>query len=103
MEERLENMLGRDFFQDQKYVLFVVFSLVLIVLLLCCCFLCAQGICRRIAGKNRINSSVISDPMYQAVTVPFSSSKPPVMFNDLEASFPDEAFLENRKIYPGYL
>ena len=103
VEEGLENMLGRDFFTDQKFVLFVVFSLVVVVLLLSCCAVCTRWVWVRISSANNNNSALIHSNLYQPVSLPASLSQPPVMFNDLEASFPDEAFLVNRKIYPGYL
>ena len=103
VEERLENMLGRDFFQDHRYILFIVFSLILLVLVLSCCLVCSRWMCKSLSSKNKGNSPLINAPIYQPITIPIAYSPPPVMFNDLEASFPDESFLENKKIYPGYL
>ena len=103
VEERLENMLGRDFFQDHHYILFIVFSLILLVLVLSCCLVCSRWMCKSLSSKNKANSPLINAPIYQPITIPIAYSQPPVMFNDLEASFPDESFLENKKIYPGYL
>ena len=103
VEERLENMLGRDFFQEHRYILFIVFSLILLVLVLSCCAVCTRWICKSLSSRNKASSSVINAPIYQPITIPIAYSQPPVMFNDLEASFPDESFLGNKKIYPGYL
>ena len=105
VEERLENMLGRDFFQQHRYILFIVFSLILLVLILSCCAVCTRWLFRSLTGGSRTkpSSSLINAPIYQPITIPIAYSQPPVMFNDLEASFPDESFLENKKIYPGYL
>ena len=105
VEERLENMLGRDFFQEHRYILFIVFSLISLVLILSCCAVCTRWLCRSLTGGtgNKASSSLINAPIYQPITIPIAYSQPPVMFNDLEASFPDESFLENKKIYPGYL
>ena len=103
VEERLENMLGRDFFQDHRYILFIVFSLVLLLLVLSCCVVCSRWMCKSLSSRNKANSPLINAPVYQPITIPIAYAQPPVMFNDLEASFPDESFLENKKIYPGYL
>merc|ERR1712150_294255 len=102
VEERLENMLGRDFFQEHRYILFIVFSLILLVLVLSCCAVCTRWICQSLSSRNKTSSSLINAPIYQPITIPIAYSQPPVMFNDLEASFPDESFLGNKKIYPGY-
>ena len=104
VEERLENMLGRDFFQEHRYILFIVFSLILVVLVLSCCVVCTRWIWQSLSSSNKTrSSSLINAPIYQPITIPIAYSQPPVMFNDLEASFPDESFLGNKKIYPGYL
>lgn len=103
VEERLESMLGRDFFQEHRYILFIVFSLILLVLVLSCCAVCSRWICKSLSSRDKGSSSLINAPIYQPITIPIAYSQPPVMFNDLEASFPDESFLGNKKIYPGYL
>ena len=105
VEERLENILGRDFFRDQKFVLFIVFTVILLVLVLSCCAVCSRWVWARLSSNSNKEaaSTRVTSPVYQPISIPVHYSQPPVMFNDLEASFPDEAFLGNRKIYPGYL
>ena len=42
VEDMLENMLGRDFFDDKKFILFLIFSLVIMILVLCWCLISIQ-------------------------------------------------------------
>ena len=53
IEGRLGRMLGEDFFEDRKFVLFLVLSLLLLLVLTCGAGLAAWWCCRRGCGGRR--------------------------------------------------
>ena len=108
LEKRMENMLGRDFFEDKKFVLFVLFTFILLVLTLSCSIVTVRWCYRTFVSKTNPRSSLVSQQqLYQPITIPitYNSPSPATIFTDLDTSgeFPDEMFLQGRKLYPGVL
>jgi len=116
VEDLLENMLGRDFFDDKKFILFLIFSLIVMILILCWCFIGIQWCCRTqgccsLQRNTNKRSSLIStpnpsSPRYKQIAIPisYSSDAPMDLYSDLNSSYPDDdAFLQGKKLYPGVL
>merc|ERR1712129_662890 len=112
IEEQLEKLFGEHFFEDRKYLLFIVFSLVFLLLLLscasiCCCWLCRTRRTSRPAPRIPIPSQTLSrtNSIYQhPFSIESQSFLPPhPLFSDLETGPPDYSSLQGRKLYPGIL
>lgn len=108
LEKRMENMLGPDFFEDKKFVLFILFTFILLVLTLSCSIVTVRWCYRTFISKTNPRSSLVSQQqLYQPITIPitYNSPSPATIFTDLDTSgeFPDEMFLQGRKLYPGVL
>ena len=117
IEGRLGRMLGEDFFEDRKFVLFLVLSLLLLLVLTCGAGLAAWWCCRRGCGGRRAAPppgpapSPGLYPVYQPITIPISYASPahpaPRRYPDYEdrdsSDAADEVFLQGRKLYPGIL
>ena len=99
-EAHMEEMLGKDFFEDQKFLLFVIFSCVLLLLMFCCLGVtvrwCWMSVCRA-------QETALSPPSsYTALSLP-SPDTSLSMYSDTDTPYPDEIFLQGRKLYPGVL
>jgi len=121
VEDMLENIFGRDFFDDKKFILFLIFSLILIILILCWCFVAIQWFCRTggccCPKRNTLERDITiyqrsssgsspSSPRYKPIAVPitYASDAPVDLYTDLDSSYPDDdAFLQGKKLYPGVL
>ena len=99
-EEHMEEMLGKNFFEDQKFLLFVIFSCVLLLLMFCCSLVtvrwCWMSVCRAQEPPPSPPSS------YTAISLP-SPDTSLSMYSDTDTPYPDEIFLQGRKLYPGVL
>ena len=111
-ENRLENMLGSDFFEDKKFILFVIFSLVLLLLLISCVIISVRWCCQSCGGQRprdkarSLNSSLANSTVYQPITIPISCTSPTSVqfFPDSDASLiHDEWGLQGKTLYPGVL
>ena len=111
-ENRLENMLGSDFFEDKKFILFVIFSLVIFILLLTCCIISIRWCCQSCghggqrSRRDQANSSLANSTVYQPITIPISYSSPSSVqfFPDSDSSLiHDEWMLKGKTLYPGVL
>ena len=111
IEKRMENMLGKDFFEDKKFILFLLLTFILVLLSLSCSIVAIRWCYRTfIISKNNAGSSLVRTQVYQPISVAagvYGSHSPPTLFTDLDTStehFPhDTEFLQGRKLYPGVL
>ena len=99
-EAHLEEMLGKDFFEDKKFLLFLIFSCVLFLLVFSCSLVtlrwCWMSVCRAQATHP-------APALYSPPSLPSSPDTSLTMYSDIDTPYPDQIFLQGRKLYPGVL
>ena len=99
-EAHMEEMLGKDFFEDKKFLLFVIFSCVLFLLVFSCSLVtlrwCWMSVCRAPAPPDL-------PALYTPLSLPSSPDTSLTMYSDVDTPYPDQIFLQGRKLYPGVL